>query len=50
VVEGTPLLNIKPYVPEFDAQKVDKIGWIGNKTDKLQDTVDDGRFRYVSTY
>ena len=44
VVDGTPLLDIKPYVPEFDAQKVNKIGWIGNKTDKIGETVDDGRF------
>lgn len=44
VVDGTPLLDIKPYVPEFDVQKVDKIGWIGKKTGKIRDTVDDGRF------
>jgi tRNA-Thr(GGU) m(6)t(6)A37 methyltransferase TsaA len=44
VVDGTPLLDIKPYVPEFDVREVDKIGWLGKHTDKVEDTVDDGRF------
>lgn len=44
VVDGTPLLDIKPYVPEFDVRKVDRIGWIGLKTGKIEGVVDDGRF------
>jgi len=44
VVDGTPLLDIKPYVPEFDVRKVDQIGWIGNKTGRIGEVVDDGRF------
>ena len=44
VVDGTPLLDIKPYVPEFDVHKVDRIGWIGNKTGGVGQVVDDGRF------
>ncbi len=28
VVDGTPLLDIKPYVPQFDDRKADKIGWL----------------------
>lgn len=32
VVDGTPLLDIKPYVPKFDERKDVKIGWL---TDKL---------------
>jgi len=27
MLDGTPLLDIKPYVPEFDIRKVDKLGW-----------------------
>lgn len=27
MLEGTPLLDIKPYIPEFDIFPVDKIGW-----------------------
>ena len=44
VVDGTPLLDIKPYVPEFDVREVDKQGWIGKNTGKVGDVVDDGRF------
>ena len=44
VVDGTPLLDIKPYVPEFDVREVDQIGWIGKKTGKIEEVVDDGRF------
>jgi tRNA-Thr(GGU) m(6)t(6)A37 methyltransferase TsaA len=28
IVDGTPLLDIKPYVPEFDSQEAEKIGWL----------------------
>jgi tRNA-Thr(GGU) m(6)t(6)A37 methyltransferase TsaA len=44
VVDGTPLLDIKPYVPEFDVREVDHIGWIGKKAEKIGEVVDDGRF------
>ena len=44
VVDGTPLLDIKPYVPEFDIFKADKIGWIGKMTKKIEGAMDDGRF------
>ena len=38
VVDGTPLLDIKPYVPEFDVRDVDRTGWIGNKTGEIGET------------
>jgi tRNA-Thr(GGU) m(6)t(6)A37 methyltransferase TsaA len=44
VVDGTPLLDIKPYVPEFDVHQVERIGWIGQKTAGIEKVVDDGRF------
>lgn len=44
IVDGTPLLDIKPYVPEFDVRKVEKIGWLEKKVKKLHKTKDDGRF------
>jgi tRNA-Thr(GGU) m(6)t(6)A37 methyltransferase TsaA len=28
VLDGTPLLDIKPYVPEFDAQADVRFGWL----------------------
>jgi tRNA-Thr(GGU) m(6)t(6)A37 methyltransferase TsaA len=44
IVDGTPLLDIKPYVPEFDKAEVTKIGWLKGNIDKLSKTTDDGRF------
>lgn len=44
IVDGTPLLDIKPYVPEFDIREVDKIGWLDKKVHKLATAKDDGRF------
>ncbi len=44
ILDGTPLLDIKPYVPEFDDFKVESIGWLEGKIDKLPETSDDGRF------
>ena len=31
VLNGTPLLDIKPYVPEFDMRENVKIGWLEGK-------------------
>ena len=44
VVDRTPLLDIKPYVPDFDIRKVDRFGWIEKKTGEIENVVDDGRF------
>ncbi|UCD82754.1 MAG: tRNA (N6-threonylcarbamoyladenosine(37)-N6)-methyltransferase TrmO [Desulfobacterales bacterium] len=44
VVNGTPLLDLKPYVPAFDVRKVDRIGWIGKRTGEIEGTVADSRF------
>jgi tRNA (adenine37-N6)-methyltransferase len=30
-LDGTPLLDIKPFVPEFSASKKVRIGWLKNK-------------------
>lgn len=27
MLDGTPLLDIKPYVPDFDVHPADKVGW-----------------------
>jgi len=44
IVDGTPLLDIKPYVPEFDRREVKKIGWLEKRIHKLPVSKDDGRF------
>ena len=32
MLNETPLLDIKPYIPEFDIFSVDKIGWCQNRS------------------
>ncbi|NJE25558.1 tRNA (N6-threonylcarbamoyladenosine(37)-N6)-methyltransferase TrmO [Thermococcus sp. MV5] len=44
IVDGTPLLDIKPYVPDFDVREVERIGWLENNIHKLPKARDDGRF------
>lgn len=44
ILNGTPLLDIKPYVPEFDVRKTEGIGWLKKKVYQLTLTKDDGRF------
>lgn len=44
IVDGTPLLDIKPYLPQFDVRSVDRIGWLQNNVQKLHHTKDDARF------
>ena len=44
IVDNTPLLDIKPFVPEFDVRDADRIGWIGQRAADVRSKVDDGRF------
>ena len=44
IVDGTPLLDIKPYVPEFDIRDAKKKGWLEKNVSKLPTSRDDGRF------
>jgi len=44
IVDGTPLLDIKPYVPEFDIREAEKRGWLERNVHKLSTSKDDGRF------
>jgi tRNA-Thr(GGU) m(6)t(6)A37 methyltransferase TsaA len=45
IADGTPLLDIKPYVPEFDVRAVQRTGWLHNKTGKVHEISADERFR-----
>jgi len=44
IVDGTPLLDIKPYVPHFDIKDVKDIGWLKKRVQNLPQLRDDGRF------
>jgi tRNA (adenine37-N6)-methyltransferase len=44
VVDGTPLLDVKPYVPEFDCFPDEKSGWFAGCGDRVAGVRSDGRF------
>jgi tRNA-Thr(GGU) m(6)t(6)A37 methyltransferase TsaA len=45
ILDGTPLLDIKPHVPDFDARKTVRIGWLSSRTGNLAGTRSDKRFK-----
>ncbi len=44
IVDGTPLLDIKPFISEFDYRQVTKNGWYKENVHQLSESKDDGRF------
>jgi tRNA (adenine37-N6)-methyltransferase len=44
ILDGTPLLDIKPYVPEFDVRNADRIGWLAGKAAGAREKKSDDRF------
>jgi tRNA-Thr(GGU) m(6)t(6)A37 methyltransferase TsaA len=44
IVDGTPLLDIKPYVPDFDWRSVEGTGWLEGKSQNVDRQRSDGRF------
>jgi tRNA-Thr(GGU) m(6)t(6)A37 methyltransferase TsaA len=47
MLDGTPLLDIKPYVPDFDCFKVERTGWYAGKA--AEGVVADNRFEAQKT-
>ena len=45
VLDGTPLLDIKPYVPEFDERAAVRVGWLEQSKQRVKSTRADDRFR-----
>ena len=43
MVDGTPVLDIKPYVPRFDVRETERIGWFAKRIDAVAETRADGR-------
>jgi tRNA-Thr(GGU) m(6)t(6)A37 methyltransferase TsaA len=44
ILDGTPLLDIKPYVPEFDERAEVRIGWLEQAKGKARLARSDDRF------
>ena len=45
IVDGTPLLDIKPYVPAFDHNEAERTGWLETTGERVKETRSDDRFR-----
>lgn len=45
MLDGTPLLDIKPYVPQLNPATVESIGWFSDAVTDLQGRTADERFR-----
>jgi tRNA-Thr(GGU) m(6)t(6)A37 methyltransferase TsaA len=45
ILDGTPLLDIKPYVPEFDAQAKVRTGWLEKARKTVSRRKSDDRFK-----
>lgn len=35
MLDGTPLLDIKPYVPRFDVHETSRIGWFAKNINRM---------------
>lgn len=44
ILDGTPLLDVKPYVPEFDHQAQIRTGWLAKAQGQVQNKKSDDRF------
>jgi tRNA (adenine37-N6)-methyltransferase len=44
ILDGTPLLDIKPFIPAFDHRDVLSIGWFTERTQKATSVKSDDRF------
>jgi tRNA-Thr(GGU) m(6)t(6)A37 methyltransferase TsaA len=44
VVDGTPLLDMKPYIPAFDVRATTGIGWYAQRLDQVDHVRADQRF------
>jgi tRNA-Thr(GGU) m(6)t(6)A37 methyltransferase TsaA len=45
MLDGTPLLDIKPYVPQLDDRADPRIGWYEGRVERVQEARADQRFR-----
>jgi tRNA (Thr-GGU) A37 N-methylase len=45
LVDGTPVLDIKPYVPQLDDRATDRTGWFATNMHKIYEVRADDRIR-----
>ena len=45
IADSTPLLDIKPYMPEFDSREAERTGWLAGKAERVAEVGADERFK-----
>ena len=45
MLDGTPVIDIKPYVPRFDIRETTRIGWFARRVDAVAEVRSDDRMR-----
>lgn len=45
MLDGSPLLDLKPYVPAFDSVQADRIGWFTGRVERVHVVRADERFQ-----
>ena len=45
ILDGTPVIDIKPYVPAFDHHPADRVGWLEANSHLVKKAVADKRFK-----
>lgn len=45
ILDGTPLLDMKPYVPQLDDRAEPRIGWYAGRVERVAEVRADERFR-----
>ena len=44
LLDGTPVLDIKPYVPTFDSVAAERTGWLAKAAERVHEVTADRRF------
>jgi tRNA-Thr(GGU) m(6)t(6)A37 methyltransferase TsaA len=44
ILNDTPVLDIKPFIPDVDSPEVHKLGWLEGISDKMKHKKSDNRF------
>lgn len=44
ILDGSPILDIKPYIPQFDVFETTRNGWFEANLEQVHSQKDDGRF------
>lgn len=48
VVDGTPLIDVKPFVPDFDNPGAERTGWLAKRASRVNEVKADRRFADLS--